>query len=90
MSQITDDPTQAGIVFSAKRGAWTAHVIDRNARSQNHGVSESCRYQVRLDSPDGYHTSWPIKYDNGRIGYEFNPPRDARRAVEACYRFMKD
>ncbi len=83
------DLTQSGIVAEVKRGAWKACIIDRNAPGRNHGVADSCRYMVRLDHPNGFNTSWPVKYDNGTIAYDiFNAPRDAQRATKAAYKLI--
>ena len=79
-----------GIIATFKHGAWMAHVIDRNVPPRSHAVAQSIRYMVRLDSPNGVNTSWPIQYDNGSIAYEFDPPRDAMRAVEAAFQFKHD
>ena len=76
-------------ILTIKRGAWIAHIIDRNLAPQNHMVADSLRYMVRLDDPNGYNTQWPIQYDNGDIAYDYSPmPRDALRATEACYRHI--
>lgn len=78
------------IVKSFKRGVWTAHVIDRNSPPMNHMVSESLRYMVRLDHPNGFITDWPIQYDNGSIAYGiWNCPRDGQRATRAAFKYLK-
>ena len=77
------------IIATIKRGVWTAHVIDRNANPMNHMVSDSLRYMVRLDDPNGFNTQWPIRYDSGDIAYDWSPmPRDAKRATESAYRYI--
>lgn len=74
-------------VDRVKRGAWTAVIIDRNAEGTNHGVSEELRYMLKLEHPDGFRTSWPVKYDDGTIAYDMPVvPRDAKRATEASFK----
>ena len=75
-----------GIVASFARGAWNAHVIDRSHPSRPGGSG----YMVRLDHPGGVRTSWPTQYDGGRIGYEHEPSRDARRATTAAFRWVNE
>lgn len=82
--------TDDGIVYTVKRGAWTAHVIDRNHPSRNHGVGNSSRYMVRLDHPNGFNTSWPLLHDNGQIAYDSEPTRDAARAAKAAWKWATD
>ncbi len=63
-----------------RRGAWIARVVS------------TChtQYAVQLDHPSGYRSSWPVQYNDGKIGYDWdNPPRDARRATEAAYHWVK-
>ena len=77
------------IVQSVKRGAYTAHVIDRNAPPRNYGVAESIRYMVRLDYKTGAIATWPARsIESGQVRYERKPSRDARRATEAAYRII--
>ena len=71
----------SNVVLSIQRGSWAAHVIDRNKPPMDHAVAESIRFRVCVVHPQGYLTSWPIRYDNGQIGYEHEPSRDERRAV---------
>lgn len=87
---MNDAPTRYvspddGIVQSFKRGAWTAHVIDRNHPNRP-GNSD---YMVRLDDPNGFNTSWPMQYEkDGEIVYEFEPSQDAKRATKAAFRWI--
>lgn len=72
------------IVQSFKRGAWEAHIVDCNGP---YGVTR----RVRLDHPNGYNTQWPVKYDNGKIGYQLDyMPRDAQRATRAAFKALED
>ena len=71
------------IIKSFRRGAWETHIVETTS---SYGPS----IRVRLDHPNGYNTDWPVKYDNGKIGYDmWNPPRDAQRATRAAYRELE-
>jgi hypothetical protein len=77
------------MIASFKRGVWEAIVIDRNGSPNYHNVSNSCRYMVRLHYPDGYRTDYPIRYDNGTIGYDTHyVPRDGQRATKAAFKYI--
>jgi hypothetical protein len=65
------------ILQSFKRGSWTAHVVQ---------LSHQIDSRVQLDHPNGFNTSWPIRYDNGQIGYDYDGmSRDAQRATRAAF-----
>ena len=82
------DPNMADHVKTIIRGAWQATIIDRNGPHRNQGVCEKLRYMVRLSLTKGYLTDWPIRYNDGQIGYCRFPSRDAKRAARAAFRFI--
>lgn len=98
MNSLTVQPSAdrdvRGCVATFRRGAWTAHVVDMRERGFTE-CHESRRYRVRLDLPGGVRTDWPIRYSEpgerpARYGTQSldRLPRDARRAVDAAFRFV--
>jgi hypothetical protein len=62
------------------RGSWTADLKE----SRNPYTGEMRPYVVAYLTKSGDRADYPIRYDDGQIGYnDHNPPRDKRRAVEA-------
>ena len=71
------------IMQSFRRGAWEAHIVHTNHIT-------GPRLRIRLDHPNGYNTEWPVKYDNGSIGYDhYKAPRDAQRATRAAFNALE-
>lgn len=76
---------------SFKRGAWVAHVLDKNIRldgSTGPTHHDALRFFVRLDDPNGLHTYWPSRYPDGIINFDCDAPRDAQRAVKAAFKWI--
>ena len=59
------------------RGAWAAAIVETY-----HGP------RVCIFHPGGFLTSWPVQYETGEIGYDFNPPRDCQRATRAAFKAL--
>ena len=67
-------------IKSVIRGSWTADLMQRRCPY----TGGNRQYVVAYLTKSGGGADYPIRYDDGQIGYnDYNPSRDKRRAVEA-------